>query len=346
MSTRSKTSIQSISDLEEALSVPSPELIEELGAWDDGLIVLGAGGKMGPTLCRMAANAFREAGKKHSVTAVSRFSNPEEKEKLEAAGVKTISADLMDREAVEALPDSQNVVFAAGRKFGSTGAESVTWAMNAYLPGIVASRYTNSRIAVFSSGNVYPFLPPMTGGCTEETAPDPKGEYAQSVLGRERIFEYFSRTYDVPMTIIRLCYAVELRYGVLMDLAQTIAAGEPVDVTMGAVNVIWQRDANDFVLRSLSIAASPPTYFNLTGPETVSVRGAATKLAKSLDTDVRFVGEEAPEALLVDSSQCFRKFGYPKTGLAEMIELVSDWVKQGGETHGKPTGFQTRDGKF
>ncbi len=339
-------SIHSVSELEEALSVPSPELVEEVSSWDDGLMVLGAGGKMGPTLCRMAANAFREAGKSHTVTAVSRFSNPKEKEKLEAAGVRTISADLMDRQAVEALPDCKNIVFAAGRKFGSTGAESLTWAMNAYLPGIVASRFTNSRMAVFSSGNVYPFLPPVTGGCTEETPPNPLGEYAQSVLGRERIFEYFSHTYDVPMTIVRLCYAVELRYGVLVDLAQTIHAGQPVDLTMGAVNVIWQRDANDYVLRSLSIADSPPTYFNLTGPETVSVRGVSQKLAQALGKDVEFVGEEATAALLVDASQCFRQFGYPKTSLAEMIERVADWVKRGGETHGKPTGFQTRDGKF
>lgn len=317
-----------------------------MGTWDDGLVVLGAGGKMGPTLCRMAAHAFREAGSSHTVTAVSRFSNPQEKEKLEAAGIKTISADLMDPDAIAALPQCRNVVFAAGRKFGSAGAEATTWAMNAYMPGLVAKHYAKSRIAVFSSGNVYPFVSPSTGGCTEEMAPDPVGEYAQSVLGRERVFEHFSRTYDTPMTIIRLCYAVELRYGVLVDLAQTILAGQPVDVTMGAANVIWQRDANDFVLRSLSIAQSPPTLFNLTGPETVSVRSISKQLADALGCDVQFVGQEAPEALLVNAGRCFREFGYPKTTLTEMVELIADWLKRGGSTHGKPTGFQVRDGQF
>lgn len=338
--------IESVAELEEILSTPSPELVAEVSTWDDGLVVLGAGGKMGPTLCRMAVNALRQAGKDYPVTAVSRFSNPQEREKLEQAGVRTIVADLMDPDAVAALPDCRNVIFAAGRKFGSTGAEATTWAMNAYMPGIVASRYAASRIAVFSSGNVYPFVPPSTGGCSEDVPADPKGEYAQSVLGRERVFEYFSRTNGTPVTIVRLFYAVELRYGVLVDLAQSIAAGEPIDVTMGSVNVIWQRDANDYVLRSLSLASSPPVYFNLTGPETISVRWAAQQLARAMGREVRFVGEEADEALLGNAAFCFQRFGYPKMSLAEMIELVADWVKRGGETHGKPTHFQTRDGKF
>lgn len=346
MSTRTKLSIKDVAELEEVLSTPSPELIEEMSTWDDGLIVLGAGGKMGPTLCRMAANAFREAGSPHTVTAVSRFSDPEEKAKLEAAGVKTVSADLMDPKAVAELPDAKNVVYAAGRKFGSTGSEWLTWASNAYIPGIVAPRYAGSRIAVFSSGNVYPFVPANTGGCTEETPPSPIGEYAWSGLARERIFEYFSRTTDTPMTFIRLCYAVELRYGVLVDLALQIAAGEPVDVTMGAANVIWQRDANDFVLRSLAVADSPPTILNVTGPETVSVRSVSKELAKAMGREVSFVGQEAEDALLVNAGKCFKAFGYPKTSVADMVDLIADWISRGGEIHGKPTGFQTRDGKF
>lgn len=346
MKTQTDRPIASVEELESALSEPSEALVQDMSSWDDGLMVLGAGGKMGPTLCRMAANAFRRGGADREVIAVSRFTNPVEKEKLEAAGVRTVSADLMDPESLRALPDCKNIIFAAGRKFGSTGGESVTWAMNAYLPGLVASRFAGSRIAVFSSGNVYPFVPVGSGGCSEEHPVGPVGEYAQSVLGRERIFEYFSRTSGTPVTLIRLNYAAELRYGVLVDIASAIAAGEPVDVTMGHVNVVWQRDANEYAIRSLGLADSPPTVFNLTGPETVSVRWAAERLADAMGKDVTFVGEESPTALLNNAARCHKLFGYPRTSLAQMISLVADWIGRGGATHGKPTHFQTRDGKF
>lgn len=346
MINRDLKAIGTVEDLEHNLSLPGTELIDEVRTWDDGLMVLGAGGKMGPTLCRMAVNAFKEAGKNLDVIAVSRFSNPEEKEKLEAAGVKTISADLMNPESLAELPDCKNIVFAAGHKFGSAGAQSLTWAMNTYLPGMVASRFTDSRIAVFSSGNIYPLVSPSTGGCSEDVSPNPIGEYAQSVLGRERIFEHFSRTNNIPMTMIRLNYAVELRYGVLVDIAQNIVDERPIDLTMGHVNVIWQRDANEIVLRSLAIADSPPTILNLTGPETLSVKWAAEQLAQIIGKQPVFAGDPAPEALLNNASFCFQNFGYPKTTLSQMITLVADWVKRGGETHGKPTGFQVRDGKF
>ena len=346
MNNPNKTAFASVDELEAALSEPSDALVEELAGWDDGLIVLGAGGKMGPTLCRMALNAFRRAGKRHDVIAVSRYSNPVEKEKLEAAGVRTISADLLDPQAVKALPDCKHVIFAAGRKFGSTGGEALTWAMNSYLPGLVADRFRSSKIAAFSSGNVYPFVPVGSGGCSEDHPVGPVGEYAQSVLGRERIFEHFSRTNGTPVTIIRLNYAVELRYGVLVDIATAIKAGQPIDVTMGSVNVVWQRDANEYALRSLSLASSPPTILNVTGPETVSVRWAAEKLAARMGLSVSFTGEEAPTALLNNASFCHGRFGYPKMSLIQMIDLVAEWIGRGGETHGKPTHFDTRDGKF
>ncbi len=346
MKTKIEGVIASVEELEAALSEPSDALVEEVAGWDDGLMVLGAGGKMGPTLCRMAASAFRRAGKNHEVIAVSRFSNPIEKEKLEAAGVRTISADLMDPEAVRALPACNNVIFAAGRKFGSTGGEALTWAMNAYLPGLVAERFKDSRIAAFSSGNVYPLVPVGSGGCSEEHPVGPVGEYAQSVLGRERIFEHFSRANGTPVTLIRLNYAVELRYGVLVDIATAIQAGDPVDVTMGHVNVVWQRDANEYAIRSLALASSPPAILNLTGPETVSVRWAAEQIAARMGKEVAFTGEESPTALLNNAALCHGRFGYPTTSLAQMIELVADWIKRGGETHGKPTHFQARDGKF
>ena len=339
-------SFSSVEELEAALSEPSEALVEEVAAWDDGLMVLGAGGKMGPTLCRMARNALRKAGKNYDVVAVSRFSDPREKEKLEAAGVRTISADLLDPERVRALPDCKNVIFAAGRKFGSTGGESITWAMNAYLPGLVASRFASSRIAVFSSGNVYPFVPVGSGGCSESDPVGPVGEYAQSVLGRERIFEYFSRTHGTKVTLIRLNYAVELRYGVLVDIAQKVAAEEPVDVTMGYVNVVWQRDANEYAIRALGIASSPPAILNVTGPEIVSVRRAAEAIAARLGKQARFTGQEAPTALLNNAARCHGLFGYPRMPLDRMIDLVAAWIGRGGVTHGKPTHFETRDGKF
>ena len=343
---RTPTAVADVEQLEDLLSTPSPALIEAMAQWDDGLLVLGAGGKMGPTLCRMAARALAAAGRPHRVVAVSRFSDARAREALEAAGVQTIACDLLDPQHISALPDCRHVMFMAGRKFGSTGAEAATWATNAFLPGLLASRFRESRWVVFSSGNVYPLVPVASGGCTEEDPPGPVGEYAQSVLGRERVFEYFSRTYGTPVTLLRLNYAVELRYGVLVDIAQAVAAGQAVDVTMGYVNVIWQRDANEYALRAFALCQSPPAVLNVTGPETVSVRWAAAELGRLLGRPARVTGEEAPTALLNNAARCFRLFGYPRTTLGEMMELVADWIRRGGPTHGKPTHFQTRDGRF
>ncbi len=340
------SAVADVGQLEELLSTPGPELVAEAARWEDGLLVLGAGGKMGPTLCRMAARALAAAGRSQRVVAVSRFSDPQARAALEAAGVQTISCDLLDPQAVASLPDCRHIVFMAGRKFGSTGAEAATWATNAYLPGLLAARFPHARWVVFSSGNVYPLVPVLSGGCTEADPPAPVGEYAQSVLGRERIFEHFSRTLGTPVTLIRLNYAVELRYGVLVDVAQAVAAGEEVDVTMGHVNVLWQRDANEYALRAFSLCQSPPAILNVTGPETVSVRWVAEELGRRLGRAPRIVGQEAPTALLNNAARCFRLFGYPRTTLGEMLDLVADWVGRGGVTHGKPTHFQTRDGRF
>ncbi len=340
--------MQNEAELDERLSRPAPALIEDLAALEGDLVILGAGGKMGPSLAMLARRGFDAAdgGCRRRVIAVSRFTSRGVREPLEAAGVETIAADLLDPAAVEALPPAPNVIFMAGRKFGSTGDEALTWAMNAYVPALVAQRYRGARIAVFSSGNVYPLVPVLSGGATEATPPEPVGEYAQSVLARERVFEHFARTQGTRVVLLRLNYAIDLRYGVLLDVAQRVAAGEPVDVTMGHVNVIWQGDANAIALRALRLAASPPLVLNVTGPETVSIRWLAGRFAELLETEARISGTEAPTALLSNAARCHGLFGYPSVTLEQMIEWVAGWVRQGAPTLGKPTHFEERSGRF
>jgi nucleoside-diphosphate-sugar epimerase len=248
--------------------------------------------------------------------------------------------------ALESLPDVPNIVYMVGHKFGTTGQEALTWALNAYLPGKVAERFCRSRIVVFSSGNVYPLTPVALGGSTESTVPGPVGEYAQSVLGRERIFEFFARQYEVPSVLFRLNYAVEMRYGVLLDVARKVWIGEPIDLSMGHVNVIWQGDANAFALRALCLTEVPPRVLNVTGPETVSVRALAKRFGELLDRRPVLVGAEQSEALLSNAGQAFRAFGYPSVALEQMIEWVAHWVIDGGMVLGKPTKYGVRDGKF
>jgi nucleoside-diphosphate-sugar epimerase len=332
--------------LDERLSRPTPELIEDLARLPGDLVILGVGGKMGPTLARMARRAADEAGDRRHVIGVSRFSEPGLQEELEAAGVETITCDLLDRAAVARLPDAPNVIFMAGRKFGSTGDEARTWAMNAYVPALVAERYRDARIVVFSSGNVYPLVPVALGGATEECPPAPIGEYAQSVLARERVFEYFSRVHGTPMVLLRLNYAIDLRYGVLLDVAQRVAARMPIDLTMGHVNVIWQGDANAIALRALTLCESPPKVLNVTGPETISVRWLASEFGARLGIQPVFEGCEAATALLSNAARCFKYFGYPTVPLAQMIDWVAHWVKIGGPTLSKPTHFEQREGRF
>ena len=345
MSERTRT-IADVEQLEALLATPSAALIEDLKSLDGDLMLLGAGGKMGPSMAMLARNAFDAAGRSNAVIAVSRFSDKEAEQRLNDAGVRTHRADLLDEAQLATLPDVANVVYMAAMKFGATGQEARTWAMNTYLPGRVAERFKSSRISAFSTGNVYPLSPLASGGSTEDDPTGPIGEYAQSCLGRERMFEYFSQLNGTKVSILRLNYAIELRYGVLVDIALAVNEGQPVDLAMGQVNVIWQGDANEIALRSLLHASSPPTVLNLTGPETVSVRKVATRLGERLGKEPIFAGTEAESALLNDASRSHALFGYPKVALNTMIDMVADWIAKGGETSGKPTKFQVRTGDF
>jgi nucleoside-diphosphate-sugar epimerase len=333
-------------ELEETLSRPTPEVTQELAKLKGDLVLLGVGGKMGPTLARMARRALDEAGLKRSVIGVARFSNPKSREALEAAGVKAVSCDLFNRADVLKLPDAAAVIFMVGQKFGTTGAEAATWATNAYLPGLVAERYSNLPTVAFSTGNIYPLVPVSSGGATEETPPGPIGEYAQSALGRERMFEYFSRARGTPTAIYRLNYAVELRYGILLEVALKVWNGTPLDARMGYVNVIWQGDANAIALRMLFLGQSPPAIFNVTGPETVSVRQIAGRFGELLGKKPAVQGKEEETALLNNASKALARFGKPRVSLDQAIEWVAHWVKIGGPTLNKPSHFETRDGKF
>jgi nucleoside-diphosphate-sugar epimerase len=346
MTRSSADSIASVEQLEDRLSEPTPGVIETLGRLEGDLLVLGVGGKMGPTLARMAVWAFAAAGVKRRVIGVSRFSDGTLEAQLNAQGIETIRADLLDQQQLDRLPDVPNVVSMTGMKFGSAGQKSLTWAMNSHLAGMIAQRFRHSRIVAFSTGNVYPLSPVHLGGSREEDDPGPIGEYAMSALGRERMFEHFSRTLKIPTSIVRLNYACELRYGVLVDLAQQIQAGEAINLAMGAFNVVWQGDANAMALQSFARASSPPFVFNLAGPETMSVRRVCEQLGRLMNKPVNFVGEETGTALLSNGQMAHRLFGYPRTSVEQLIKWVADWVARGGASLGKPTHFETRDGKF
>jgi nucleoside-diphosphate-sugar epimerase len=340
--------IENEEQLEEALSRPYEPTIELLGSIEGDFMVLGAGGKMGPTLCRLLKKALQAAGKERNVYAASRFSDREARDRLEAAGVKTIQVDLLDRSSYADLPSAGNLYFLAGMKFGASDAQDLTWAMNTYVPALAAEHWCGPevRMVVFSTGNVYPFVAVDSGGAGEQTPPAPLGEYAMSCLGRERIFQHFSRTRGTRTVIIRLNYANELRYGVLVDIAQKVLAEQPVDLTMGHVNVIWQGDANNYIARSLALASSPASVLNVAGPETVTVRFLAERMAELANKKVRFSGREQSTALLSDSTRCVDLFGPPAVSLQQMLSQVLDWVSRGMKTLKKPTKFQVRDGKF
>ncbi|KKO54921.1 NAD-dependent epimerase/dehydratase family protein [Paenibacillus sp. DMB20] len=338
--------MKTVAELEAKLAEPSKALIADLSKLEGDILILGVGGKMGPSLARLAANAVKEGGLKKKIIGVSRFSNAEARRELEEAGVETISCDLLNDEELQKLPEAANVIYMAGNKFGTTGREYFTWAMNAYLPGRVAEKYKNSRIVVFSSGNVYPFSSVGSGGVNESVSPEPIGEYAQSCLGRERVFEYFAHQNSTPMTIYRLNYAIDMRYGVLLELAKAINEDRPIDLTMGHANVIWQGDANEMALRCLKHCGTPPEIINITGPETMSIRWAATELAKRMGKEAKFEGVESETALLNNATKSHQLFGYPKVSLLQMIDWTAEWVLAGGDTWNKPTHFQERKGKF
>jgi len=332
--------------LDELLTIPSPELVESVRGISGDVMVLGVGGKMGPTLAILLRRALDAAGSPARVIGVSRFSGPGLRERLHTRGVETIPCDLLDPARLAALPKADTVIYLVGMKFGSTGAENLTWAMNTYLPGMVAQHFAGARIVALSTGNVYPLTPVMGGGSRETDPVGPVGEYAQSCLGRERIFSYWTEKTGSPLTLVRLNYAAELRYGVLLDIAQKVHAGEPVDLATGNFNCIWQGDANSIVIRALEIAGSPPAVLNLTGPETLSVRRVARQFGDLFGMEVTYSGEEAPTALLSNAGFCFRRFGYPRVPAQQIIEWTAHWVKIGGPTLNKPTHFETRDGKF
>ncbi|RPF54278.1 NAD-dependent epimerase/dehydratase family protein [Aquisalibacillus elongatus] len=338
--------MKTVEELEAFMTSPSEELVEDLRHLYGDLMILGVGGKMGPTLAKLAKRAFDQLDSQQKVIGVSRFSSGNLKEELEAEGIETISCDLLDDQALQDLPDVTNVVYMAGNKFGTVGNEHFTWAMNAYLPGRVAEKYSNSRIVAFSTGNVYPLTKVTTNGCSENHPVNPVGEYAQSCLGRERVLTHFSHKNKTEMLMFRLNYAIDLRYGVLLELAKQVYQGQPVDLTMGNVNVIWQGDANEYALRSLLHVESPAKVLNVTGPETLSVRWLAKEFGKLFEKDVQFVSEESDEALLNNASESHRLFGYPKVSVREMIEMIAEWVKHDGDTHDKPTHFQEREGAF
>jgi nucleoside-diphosphate-sugar epimerase len=332
--------------LEDALSAPSRGLLASMRSTPGDIVILGAAGKMGPTLARMARRALDELGRHDRVIAVSRFSSMKAEESLHAAEIETVRCDLLDRSAVAALPDAPNVIFMAGQKFGTRDAPSSTWAMNVVLPSIAAERYASSRIVAFSTGNVYPLSPVRDGGSRESDSTGPVGEYAMSCLGRERIFEDASARRGTPVAIVRLNYAIDLRYGVLVDIAQRVMRGDPIDLRMGHVNVIWQGDANDWALRCLAHASAPPFVVNVTGRETLAVRALASRFGELLDRDPAFTGIESPDALLSNASLAHSLFGAPSISTSTLLEWVAEWVRSGQPLLGKPTHFEERTGAF
>jgi hypothetical protein len=320
-----------VDEIEEELSRPDDSDRAALKAMEGDLLILGAGGKMGPTLAMLAKRAVPDK----RVIAVSRFSDTATADRLRNAGVEIVSADLMDDRDLRDLPDAENIVFMAGQKFGTSGNPGTTWARNVLLPAKCCERFPNARWAVLSSGNIYPLT---RFGATEDTPPGPVGEYAQTVLGRERVFQF----YGAHAVFLRLNYAVEYRYGVLLDIGLKVFERRTIDLSMGRLNCIWQRDANAVVLRSFGLTGP----MNLTGPETVEVAAVARSFGHIFGVNPIFESEPADTALLANASLCHRRFGYPKMTLEQAIERTASWIGRGGATHGKPTHFEVRDGKF
>jgi hypothetical protein len=341
------TNIHDLAELEEQLSRPTEADASAMADLNGDLMILGVGGKMGPSLARLARRAADMAGTRHRIVAVARFSNASLPAELAAHGIETITCDLLEPGALLGLPEIPNVIFMAARKFETAGAEHLTWAMNTFLPGLVAERHRNSRIVAFSTGNVYPLRSASEGGAVESTPVGPVGEYAQSALGRERMFENGSMRWGTRVAILRLNYAVELRYGVLVDIGRAVFERRPISLNMPYVNVIWQRDANSCGLRSFPYCQSPPFVLNVTGPEILSVRNVAMEFGGHFGIEPTFLPDtEGSTALLSNASKAQTLFGDPTVIPAQMIEWIAAWIREGGVTLNKPTHFQTRDGKF
>lgn len=338
--------MKSIEELDRKLSTPSDALVQDVAAMEGDILILGAGGKMGPSLAALAKNAIDESGVSKEVICVSRFSDKDSQKQLDKCDIKTIAADLMNENELAALPVTENVIYMVGQKFGTSGNEALTWALNSYLPGRVAEKYKHSSIVVFSTGNVYPFVEISSGGATEDLVPDPVGEYAQSCLGRERVFEFFSKRNGTPILIYRLNYAIDMRYGVLLEIATAVQQEKPIDLSTGYVNVIWQGDANEIAIRCLHKCALPPVKLNITGPENVSIRRLAEEFGTHFKKDPVFVNKEKSTALLADASRCQKLFGPHRVSLKKMVKWTAEWVLNDGKTIKKPTHFQERAGKF
>lgn len=338
--------IESEEELEEVQTRPRRELIEFVKTLDGPLLLLGVGGKMGPSLAILARRALLAAGKSMEIIAVSRFSEASLRERLEGQGIQTISCDLMERREVERLPEAGNVVYLVGLKFGTSQNPASTWAVNTLVPALIAERYARSRIVALSSGSLYPLVTINEGGSRETSELNPLGEYANACIARERIFEYFSQKNSTPVALLRLFYAVELRYGVLVDIALKVYREQPIDLAMGYFNYIWQADANEMILRALSLPRVPPEVVNLTHPESQSVRLTALRFGEMMNRTVRFVGTESSTALLAHCGKMSELLGDPSTSLDQVMEWIVRWLQIGGRSIGKPTHFEVRDGKY
>lgn len=337
--------IDSERQLEEVLAEPSEADVAAAAGIDGDVLIVGAGGKMGPSLARRVRRAVEWSGSRSQVWAASRFSSSAVRDELDAAGIKTQVCDLIDPAQIAALPACPNVLFLAGRKFGTLDRTDLTWMTNTVVPAHVADRFRQSRMVVFSTGNVYPLVGPGAG-CVEETAPAPVGEYAQSCLGRERVIEYVSRETGMAALLFRLNYAVDLRYGTLVDIARQVLHGEAIDLTVGFFNAIWQGDANSYALRSLGLCASPPAVLNVTGAERIPVREAALWFGGAFARPPVFVNREGPLALLSDSTRCRTRLGEPQVSFERLRDWVAHWVRGGGRSLNKPTRFEVADGRF
>lgn len=337
---------QTEAELEEFLSRPTEADAGHAAALEGDILILGAGGKMGPSLARLAKRSAAKAGRGTRVMAVARFTDAELPAQLRSDGIETITCDMLEPGALATLPDAPNVIYMAARKFGTAGNEHLTWAMNTFLPGLVAERYRDSRIVAFSTGNVYPLVGVDSGGAMETSATAPVGEYAQSALGRERMFEYGSSRWGTKVAILRLNYAVEMRYGVLVDIGRAVFEQRPVDVGMGHVNVIWQRDANAAAIRALSVCASPPLILNLTGPETLSTRAIALGFGKRFGREAVCRGTEGSQALLNNAAKSHELFGRPSVSPEILMDWIAEWIARGHSQWNKPTHFEVRDGRF
>ena len=338
--------INNLDMLEDLLSTPSAEAVKLFSGLEGDIMILGVGGKIGPSLARMAVRTCQQAGVDKRIHGVALFESEDQRSELEKTGIETYHGDLLDPGFIQGLPKTRNVYFLAGMKFGSEDNLPLTWAVNSYMPAMIAEYYQKSRIVAFSTGCVYPLVRVESGGSLENDVPGPVGEYAQSCLGRERMFEYGSRQHGTEVCLIRLNYSVELRYGVLVDIALKVKSKHPIDLSMGYFNVIWQGDVNDMVLRSIEVCESPAKILNITGPETLSVREVAEEFGKFFNISPEFVNQEAETALLNNAEQAFQLFGRPKVETSRVIQWIADWISRGGDLLGKPTHYEVRDGKY